>query len=173
MDLTRGALRHRVRAPTAFTMFFKGVLTTEGLAKSLLPEVDPLEAAQPYVERLVKERWQPQHWSDLGFQNLEAYGGIARRLPISISQFLDDLDHQRLRVQQERYLSEEDKEFLLRKENTRLLVFISLGWMGLSIALLFLTSSYMWGVPVASIFAFLVCFGLQSLVLWRMLRHRG
>ena len=65
MDLTTNALRHKVYAPTAFTMFFKAVLTTEGLAKSLLPEVDPLKVAQPYVEKLVKARWQPQHWTEL------------------------------------------------------------------------------------------------------------
>ena len=52
MDISFRAMRHKVRAPPSYTMFFKGVMTTEGLAKALLPEVDPLKAAQPFVEEL-------------------------------------------------------------------------------------------------------------------------
>ena len=81
-----------------------------------MPEVDPLGAAQPYVERLIKERWQPERWSDLGVQNIAAYAGIARRLPISITQLLDDLDAQRFRIQVEQHQSSDEFELRRRHE---------------------------------------------------------
>ena len=113
------ALKHRVRAPTGIYHVFKGVLTTEGLAKSLLPEVDPLAAAQPYIEKMVQDRWQPQRWSELGLRNISSFSNIAKRLPISISQLLDDLEHQRFRIQQEVHYSQVDRIFFPRIENTK------------------------------------------------------
>ena len=55
-DLLKRAHRHRVRASPEYTMFFKALLTTEGLAKMLIPEIDPLEEMQPYVERMVRRQ---------------------------------------------------------------------------------------------------------------------
>ena len=148
MDLTRGALRYRVHAPPAFTMFFKGVMTTEGLARSLLPEVDPLGAAQPYVERLIKERWQPERWSDLGVQNIAAYAGIARRLPISITQLLDDLDAQRFRIQVEQHQSSEEFELRRRHENTKILLVFAAAWGFAAIGSLYYEQASVMGFPI-------------------------
>ncbi len=97
-DLARGALRHNVRAPPNYTMFFKALLTTEGLAKSLIPEVDPLAAARPWVERLVAERYSSKRVREDLFYTAVTLGTLARRLPTSLSQFLDDLDHQRVHM---------------------------------------------------------------------------
>ena len=133
MDITQRALRHHVRASPAFTMFFKGVMTTEGLAKSLLPEVDPLEAAQPYVEKLIRNRWHPQKWSELGISNIAAYAAIARRLPISISQFLDDIDHQRLNITVNLRQSKLDREVSGRHAKTKVMASIAILWMILGV----------------------------------------
>lgn len=96
MDITRGAIRHHVRAPPTYTMFFKALLTTEGLAKSLIPEVDPLAAARPYVEKLIHERFSAERVREDLFYNLVTLSALGRRLPVSLSQLLDDLDQQRL-----------------------------------------------------------------------------
>jgi ubiquinone biosynthesis protein len=172
MDLTRGALRYRVHAPPAFTMFFKGVMTTEGLAKSLLPEVDPLGAAQPYVERLIKERWQPERWSDLGIQNIAAYGGIAKRLPISITQFLDDLDAQRFRIQVESHSSLEQTTIQRNIENTRVLLFFAGLWAVMSIAGLYFVPATVFNIPVLFVLFGVISIGFQGWVLWRLWRSR-
>ncbi len=129
MDLTTNALRHKVYAPTAFTMFFKAVLTTEGLAKSLLPEVDPLKVAQPYVEKLVKARWQPQHWTELGTQNALAFSSILKRLPISMSQLLDDLDYQRLQIKVEHIEQLKDQKAAMRRQGLQVIGLLAVGWL--------------------------------------------
>jgi ubiquinone biosynthesis protein len=96
MDLTRGALRHRLQAPPEFTMFFKSILTTEGLAKAMLPEVDPIRAAQPYVRALLAERWGQERLMEDSNYTMMSLSTLARRLPITLTQLLDDVDHQRL-----------------------------------------------------------------------------
>jgi len=79
-------------------MFFKALLTTEGLAKSLLPEVDPITEAKPYVERIVADRYSPQRLKEDLFYNAVTLGSLARRLPVTLSQLFDDLDQQRFRL---------------------------------------------------------------------------
>lgn len=165
MDLTTKALHHQVHAPTAFTMFFKAVLTTEGLAKSLLPEVDPLQAAQPYVEKLIKERWQPENWSELGIQNIEAFSGLARRFPISLGQLMDDLDHQRLYFKVEKIEREVDQKRAMRRQGIQALSLFALGWMGLAIAGLFYDSAHIFGFPIFSFFALIISILIQLFVL--------
>ena len=97
-EMAQGAIRHRVRVPTSYTMFFKALLTTEGLAKDLLPEVDPITEAKPYVQRIVSERYSPQRLKEDLFYNAISLGSLARRLPVTLSQLFDDLDQQRFRV---------------------------------------------------------------------------
>lgn len=133
MDLTTNALRHKVYAPTAFTMFFKAVLTTEGLAKALLPEVDPLKVAQPYVEKLVKARWQPEHWTDLGTQNALAFSSLFKRMPISISQLLDDLDYQRLRLNVEHIEQKSSQQAAMRRQGLLVLGLLAMSWMAFAL----------------------------------------
>ena len=170
MDLTRGALKYRVHAPPAFTMFFKGVMTTEGLAKSLLPEVDPLGAAQPYVERLIKERWQPERWSDLGVQNIAAYAGIARRLPISITQLLDDLDAQRFRIQVEQHQSSEVFEMRRRHDNTKILLVFATAWGFAAIGSLYFEQASVMGFPILAAIMAITSLFFQAWVLFRVWR---
>jgi ubiquinone biosynthesis protein len=170
MDLTRGALKHRVRAPTEFTMFFKGVLTTEGLAKSLLPEVDPLAAAQPYIEKMVQERWQPQRWSELGLRNISSFSNIAKRLPISISQLLDDLEQQRFRIQQETYQSPADRNMQLRIENTKMLITMSGIWLILAGILQWSNTFLMYKVSIPSVLCLFIGGSFQAIAIYRMWR---
>ena len=58
-DLVDGALKHHIRMPADYTMLFKALLTTEGLARELAPTVDPVELARPFVENLVRQRYAP------------------------------------------------------------------------------------------------------------------
>lgn len=95
-SLADGAIRHQVRAPPNYTMFFKAVLTTEGLAKSLTPEVDPIEVAQPYVNRLIKDRFRPERLKEELLYHAMTLRTLERRVPVAFSQLLDDVQGQRL-----------------------------------------------------------------------------
>ncbi|MEE2752222.1 MAG: AarF/UbiB family protein [Myxococcota bacterium] len=124
-DLAQGAIHHRVRTPHSFTMFFKALLTTEGLAKSLIPEVDPLAAARPYVERLVAERFSPQRIKEDLFYNVVTANSLLNRLPTTLSQFMDDLDQQRLHINVNLQEHEESRESARNRD--RLLVHTMVG----------------------------------------------
>ncbi len=173
MDVTRGSLRHRVRAPPAYTMFFKALLTTEGLAKSLIPEVDPLAAAQPYVRRLVTERYSEQRLREDLFYSVITLGTLAHRLPTTVSQLLDDVDRQRLRLIVQNELDPAAAAAADRRQNRMILAIfavtgvvcgtLTLSWDGFTV----------FGYSILSGIFYLASFPLFVLTLWMTLRNRG
>jgi ubiquinone biosynthesis protein len=151
MDISFRAMRHKVRAPPSYTMFFKGVMTTEGLAKSLLPEVDPLKAAQPFVEALVRNRWNPEKISEMGTYNLLSYANLMRRLPISLGQLLDDFDHQRFTIHVEQATNKEERNMKLRVSFLNGILGLSSLWIMVGLVLFFVPYSFIYERPIISI----------------------
>ena len=80
-ELVTGATRHDVRMPTDFTMMFKAIITTEGLAKSIAPDVDPIALAKPYIMQMVAERYSVDRLKQLAISDFQMLSGMARGLP--------------------------------------------------------------------------------------------
>ncbi len=97
-QIADGCVRHRVQMPPNYTMFFKALLTTEGLAKSLIPEVDPITEAAPYINSLVKDRFHPGRMREELFYTLVTLRTLERRIPATVTQLLDDIQQQSLRL---------------------------------------------------------------------------
>jgi len=116
-DLLQRAHRHRVRASPEYTMFFKALLTTEGLAKMLIPEIDPLEEMQPYVTRMVRQQYSAERLKEEAFHFLTAFRYSARRLPLVSAQLISDLQEGQLRLRTVSESSPEDRR--LRWQGTR------------------------------------------------------
>jgi len=95
-QLVAGASRHALRMPTDFTMMFKAILTTEGLAKAIAPDVDPIELARPFITQMVSERYTPERLKQQAIRDLMAFSGMARSLPTSVPTLIDDLSNGRL-----------------------------------------------------------------------------
>jgi ubiquinone biosynthesis protein len=99
MDLARRAARQGCRIPSSYAMLFKAIMTSEGLSKSLITEVDPIAAITPYFERMVAERFSPDAAQRELMYLAYTGGGLLSRLPIALGQLLDDLDKQRLTLE--------------------------------------------------------------------------
>jgi len=96
-QLVEGAARHDVRMPTDFTMMFKAILTTEGLAKALAPDVDPIELARPFITEMITERYSPERLKQQAIRDLVAFSGMARSIPTAVPMLLDHLQAGKLR----------------------------------------------------------------------------
>jgi len=86
-----------VRMPTDFTMMFKAILTTEGLAKALAPDVDPIELARPFITEMITERYSPERLKQQAIRDLVAFSGMARSIPTAVPMLLDHLQAGKLR----------------------------------------------------------------------------
>lgn len=88
-ELVSGATKHSLRMPTDFTMMFKAILTTEGLAKSIAPDVDPVELARPYIQEMITERYSPERMKQVALADFQVLSGLARTLPRTIPLLLN------------------------------------------------------------------------------------
>lgn len=95
-EIVTGANRHNVRMPADFTMLFKAVLTTEGLARTLAPDVDPIELARPAIMEMVAERYDPDHLRQQAIRDLTLLSGMLRSLPQTVPAVLQDVQDGKL-----------------------------------------------------------------------------
>jgi len=134
-EITELAFKHKVRMTPAYTLFFKAVITTQGLAKQLIPEVDPLEEMMPYVQRMTRELYSRERMQEELFYQLTSLRYTLRRLPVVAGKAVADLQEGRLRLKLE---SEEAPEARLRRErqvNRLVLALLFLGlFVGASLA---------------------------------------
>lgn len=173
VDLAAAASRQGARIPRAYTMFFKALVTAEGLAKALIHEVDPIAAAEPYVRRFLRDRVSEERFKQDLFYNWMTLSSLLDRLPITLSQFLDDVEGQRLQFQVRDPEAAQRDRASDRRMNRAILG-------GFSIALtlcgaLVLPVHFLWfyGVPLLSVAFWLLGFFFGGVVLVMMVRNRG
>lgn len=126
-DILEGAVRHRIRTPPGYTMLFKALVTTEGMAKMLVPTINPLEISRPYIETLVRDRYSPERLNKEYFYYLSAFARLAQRLPTAIGQLVTDIEERRLKMTSEVTLTPVLREEWKRIEERRLLTAVAMG----------------------------------------------
>ncbi len=109
-EIVAGAARHSVRMPTDFTMMFKAIITTEGMAKMIAPETDPIELARPYIMQMVTERYSPDRIKQMAVRDFSLLSKMARQLPHSLPAVIDDLRAGKLTVRTNPETLEKQKE---------------------------------------------------------------
>ncbi len=90
-EIVAGASRHNVRMPTDFTMMFKAIITTEGMAKMIAPQTDPIELARPYIMQMVADRYSPDRIKQMAVRDFSMFSRLARSMPHSIPGVIEDL----------------------------------------------------------------------------------
>ena len=97
-DLVDGAVRHNVRIPPDYTMFFKAMMTVEGIGKIVAPGLDLVAELRPYIERLVAERYGPDRVLRSAVDTLQSFARFARQFPITANQFLSQIEDGKLAI---------------------------------------------------------------------------
>jgi ubiquinone biosynthesis protein len=173
VEIARKAADHGARVPSDYTMFFKALVTTEGLAKSIIAEVDPIAAAEPYFHRMVRERFDVSRLqSDLMYHAL-TLASVARRIPISLSQFLDDLDHQRLRLDVRNLADPDDLARRDRVQNRMIAAVVTVGFSLCGTLALGIEGAWWRHWPVVSLLFFALAWLTGGAALWMVLANRG
>jgi ubiquinone biosynthesis protein len=100
-DLVEGAIRHEVRIPPDYTMFFKAIMTVEGIGKTLTPDLDLVSECRPYVEQLVAQRYSPERVMRAAGDALQGLGRLSRVFPVKASEFLGQMEDGKVAVRTE------------------------------------------------------------------------
>lgn len=91
-DLANAAVKHGVRLPADFTMMFKAMATTEGLARAIAAGINPVEAARPYIESLIRERYSAERIKKLAVIEGVRLVDLARELPHTLERIIGRLE---------------------------------------------------------------------------------
>ena len=83
MDLNNMLRTHHIKLPSDLALMFKAMVTAEGTARQLYPELNVIAELEPFISQLGRERWSPsQIWRRLSRQ-LRLYLKLQSNLPFS------------------------------------------------------------------------------------------
>ena len=161
-ELLERANKHGVRATSAYTMFFKALITTEGLAKMLIPEVDPLAAMQPYVRAMVAKQYSAERLREELFFWLTSFRYSGRRLPMLVGQLVSEAQDGSLRIRTWSERSERDRDLADERTNRLAMAAVS-GCLFIAGSLAIGHGEPVWlGLPLPA----LVGYGMALSLLW-------
>ena len=144
-DLIEGAVKHRAQIPSDYTMFFKSIITVEGIGKQVSPDLDLIAEIRPYAQRLIAQRYQPEQLLRGGIDAIQALSRFSKRLPHTTQQLMQQIENQQLGFQ----LSDaqlEQRQVAQRKiVNLIVAAFMSVSLVALGLAFLTLGVNLSWG----------------------------
>lgn len=100
-DLMRVAYKHHIRLPTELTMLIKALVTADGVARQLNPDVRLAELAQPLAKRLVTERLSWARAQRVLLEEIPDLARTAAEIPGRLSHLLALAGRGELRFTQE------------------------------------------------------------------------
>jgi ubiquinone biosynthesis protein len=168
-DVMTRAHRHGVRMTPSYTMFFKALITTEGLAKMLIPEVDPLAEMMPYVQRMARAQYSREHLQEELVYFLNSFRFSIRRLPIILGQLSGDLQEGKLRAKVVAEMGDEDRARQERQINRLTLGLVFSGLVVGSSLALESKAAVLLGLPFPATIGYLLALAVGGLVLWSLL----
>jgi ubiquinone biosynthesis protein len=91
-DLLDLAVKYRIRIPKEYAILSRAAVATEGILRSLHPDMNVAEVALPYAKRLLAERYDPAQLQGGLMRTLLRLQSFANEAPVQLSQVLMDLE---------------------------------------------------------------------------------
>ena len=98
-DLFTVAYRHHIRIPADFTLLGKALLTMEGTAERLDPDLQIIKIAEPFGKRLLKERYHPKYAAGNLLSQLAEYTELISMLPKHVQELAALLKKGKVRME--------------------------------------------------------------------------
>jgi ubiquinone biosynthesis protein len=100
-DLIQGAKKNRIRVPNDYTLMGKAILTIEGIGRSLDPLLDLEKEAEPFVRKLIEQRWSFKKLStDFYKRSIQMYDW-SYDVPVQLVAILEDIQNGNLKFKSE------------------------------------------------------------------------
>lgn len=97
-DLVGVLKSHSLRLPADMSIVIKALITVEGTARMLYPELDVISEAKPHVRRLVSRQYSKGYiWQRLR-NNVSDMWGLQQHLPQTVSAILKKIEHDKVTI---------------------------------------------------------------------------
>ena len=171
-ELASGCIRHEIRMPPSFTMLLKALITTEGLAKTLIPEVNPLGVMEPYIQKLANRRFSPERLQRDLLGTFVSFSTVINRAPALLAQAMDDYQAGRMQIPVVMQTPREELELRERSVNRIIMAMIVVALVLASSVALLDHSLRPFGIPLLSGFGFTLAFSTWCVLLYGIWRSR-
>jgi ubiquinone biosynthesis protein len=93
MDSTAIAAKHRLILPSELMLFFKSIVTVEGMAKMIMPDFNLLDHAVEFADELVRTRYSKERLTEEVMLFGRDSTALLKGLPRQLKQFLRKVGH--------------------------------------------------------------------------------
>ncbi len=91
--------RHQLRCPPDLMLLIRALVTLEGVGRQLFPEFVLANELAPFVERLIRRRYDPRRMVDKAWTDLRELVGSLHAMPGQFTRALNRIANDKLRVQ--------------------------------------------------------------------------
>jgi ubiquinone biosynthesis protein len=91
--------QHGIRCPGSISLLIRAIVTLEGIGRALDPGFNLAVHLQPYVEKLVQDRYQPSQMADRLIKRSKQFLAAAEQLPGYVTTTLAKLSADELQIQ--------------------------------------------------------------------------
>jgi ubiquinone biosynthesis protein len=164
---------HGLRLPESLAVMIKALVTAEGVARELDPELNVVAEVQPMIARLVAEQWNPENLWRLIRGNLRHIWILQKHLPLRMSQIIEKLDRGELTV---RFRHENLDPVVQTLEDiaSRITVAVILGAIVIGSSLIITTGigPYIFGFPALGVVGYLISVVLGFWIVFNIIQSQ-
>lgn len=98
-DLFAVAYKHHIRIPSQMTMLGKSMLTMEGVATALDPEISVIDIAEPFGKKMLRDQFNPFKLGRQVMEEIPNYLDLIREVPLGFRQLIKVMRQGKLRIE--------------------------------------------------------------------------
>ncbi|MBC7474503.1 MAG: AarF/ABC1/UbiB kinase family protein [Candidatus Sericytochromatia bacterium] len=100
-DLIQGAKKNRISIPNDYTLMGKAILTIEGIGRMLDPQLDLEAEAEPFVRKLIRERYSPKRIGEDLYKRGSQFYQWSYDVPVQMVSILEDIQNGNIKLKTE------------------------------------------------------------------------
>ena len=173
MDLTTLLRNHGRILTTDLSIMIKALVTAEGTARMLYPDLDVIKEAEPMVRRMSKNRFSPSNLLKGLQKNIRYLMRFQYELPRQTMDIISKLDRGELAIRFQ-HQNLEGLQATLERVVNRLVVGIVTGalFLGSGMIIMADTGPRLWGYPALGVVGYIIAVFLSLRLVMAMVRSR-
>ncbi len=100
-DFVAMVAHHGIRFPCDLMLLVRALVALEGVGRDLDPEFNLAEHLAPFIEQVVRERYNPQRLAQKLYAEVKAFTRILHDVPLHVARTIEKLSEDELKIQLE------------------------------------------------------------------------
>ena len=173
MDLNNMLRTHHIKLPSDLALMFKTMVTVEGTARKLYPDLNVIAEIEPFIHQLGKERWSPSQLWRRFTRQLRLYLKLQGSMPGALQRILQKVEEGELNIRF-RHENLSGLQRSLDNVSNRLSFSIILGAVIIGSSMIITTGvkPLLFGYPAIGLVGYLISAILGLIVVFNIFRSR-